>query len=111
MLSVGAGPLKAPCLFDNGLLSLEGHSHQLFHVCAVVGSHFQMEGVIADMTSRRAWLLSHGVVPSFLGTVGALAISLVINLGIIGIFSAPLLWKPCRGSAQPHPSACGCKEQ
>ncbi|XP_026227147.1 membrane progestin receptor delta isoform X1 [Anabas testudineus] len=87
-----------------------GHSHQLFHVSAVVGTHFQMEGVIADMTSRRAWLVAHGVVPSLLGTMGALAVSLILNLGIIGIFSAPLLWKPCRSSKQ-HMTACECKEQ
>ncbi|XP_028280769.1 membrane progestin receptor delta isoform X2 [Parambassis ranga] len=85
-----------------------GHSHQLFHVSAVVGTHFQMEGVIADMVSRRAWLLSHGAAPSFLGTVGAFAISLILNLGIIAVFSAPLLWKPRRGAGPP---ARECKEQ
>lgn len=77
-----------------------GHSHQLFHISAVVGTHFQMEGVIADMTSRRAALLAHGALPSFLGTVGALLFSLLLNLGIIGMFSALLLWKRCRGFRQ-----------
>ncbi|XP_028984567.1 membrane progestin receptor delta isoform X3 [Betta splendens] len=88
-----------------------GHSHQLFHVSAVVGTHFQMEGVIADMTSRRTWLLAHGVVPSFLGTVGALVLSLVLNLAVIGIFSAPLLWERCRGLKPPHAAPCERKEQ
>lgn len=77
-----------------------GHSHQLFHVSAVVGTHFQMEGVIADMISRRATLLTHVALPSLLGTIGVLVLSLVLNLGVIGIFSAPLLWKPCRSSNQ-----------
>ncbi|XP_053699595.1 membrane progestin receptor delta isoform X2 [Synchiropus splendidus] len=76
-----------------------GHSHQLFHISAVVGTHFQMQGVIADMSSRRSWLLAHGVAPSLLGTVGAVTVSLLLNLGIIGIFSAPLLWKSCCSSA------------
>ncbi|XP_043972024.1 membrane progestin receptor delta isoform X2 [Gambusia affinis] len=84
-----------------------GHSHQLFHISAVVGTHFQMEGVVADMTSRRAWLQLHGAMPSFLGTIGALAISVALNLAIIGIFSAPLLWKTRPGSAQQH----ACREQ
>ncbi|XP_034729202.1 membrane progestin receptor delta isoform X1 [Etheostoma cragini] len=88
-----------------------GHSHQLFHISAVVGTHFQMEGVMADMMSRRAWLLAHGAMPSFLGTLGVLVASLVLNLGIIGIFSAPLLWKSCRSSNQPHTSRCECKEK
>ncbi|XP_033836739.1 membrane progestin receptor delta isoform X1 [Periophthalmus magnuspinnatus] len=70
-----------------------GHSHQLFHVSAVVGTHFQMEGVLADMLSRRSWLLDHGGPPSFLWTIGALLMGLVLNLLIIGLFSGLLLWK------------------
>ncbi|XP_072316930.1 membrane progestin receptor delta [Eucyclogobius newberryi] len=73
-----------------------GHSHQLFHVSAVVGTHFQMEGVVEDMLSRRTWLTDHGVAPSFLWTIGALLMGLVLNLLIIGMFSVPLLWK-CYG--------------
>ncbi|XP_008322401.1 membrane progestin receptor delta isoform X2 [Cynoglossus semilaevis] len=82
-----------------------GHSHQLFHVSAVVGTHFQMEGVIADMMTRRKWLLTHGAAPSFLGTVGVLVLSFVLNLGIIGVFSAPLLWKPWHSAPQQHTAA------
>ncbi|XP_026173401.1 membrane progestin receptor delta isoform X2 [Mastacembelus armatus] len=88
-----------------------GHSHQLFHISAVVGTHFQMEGVIADMTSRRAWLVAHGVMPSFQGTIGTLVISLLLNLGIISVFSAPLLWKRCCSSNSMHKTPCEYKEQ
>ncbi|KAK7886503.1 hypothetical protein WMY93_026124 [Mugilogobius chulae] len=77
-----------------------GHSHQLFHVCAVVGTHFQMEAVVEDMFSRRSWLTDQGVAPSFLGTIGALLIGLLLNLFIIGLFCVPLLWK-CQTHAQP----------
>ncbi|XP_028327117.1 membrane progestin receptor delta-like isoform X2 [Gouania willdenowi] len=69
-----------------------GHSHQLFHVSAVVGTHFQMEGVLADMLSRKAWLLAQQGAPSLLGTLGALLLGLILNLGIIGVFSAALMW-------------------
>lgn len=79
---------------------LPGHSHQLFHISAVVGTHFQMEAVITDMMSRKAVLVAQGVLPSFLGTVGALLLSLFLNLSIIGIFSALLLWKRCRKFCQ-----------
>nr|ALL41465.1 membrane progestin receptor delta [Bostrychus sinensis] len=81
-----------------------GHSHQLFHVSAVLGTHFQMEGVMADMLSRRTWLTDQGLAPSFLGTIGALLIGLVLNLVIIGVFSVPLLWK--RFSVSGQPLAC-----
>lgn len=86
-----------------------GHSHQLFHVSAVVGTHFQMEGVMADMTARRAWLVAHGGTPSFLGTIGMLVASLVLNLAIIGIFSTPLLWK--LPPPPPPRRTPKCKEQ
>lgn len=66
---------------------------------------------MADMTLRRAWLVAHGALPSFLGTVGALVLSVILNVGIIGIFSAPLLWNLRRGADQPHMSQSECKEQ
>lgn len=70
-----------------------------------------MEAVIADMTSRRVWLLAQGAMPSFLGTIGVLVATLFLNLGVICIFSAPLLWKPCHGSGQPHALTRERKEQ
>ncbi|XP_024114021.1 membrane progestin receptor delta isoform X1 [Oryzias melastigma] len=88
-----------------------GHSHQLFHIAAVVGTHFQMEGVLADMASRRLWLQTHSSAPSFLGTVGTLVLSFILNLGVIAVFSAPLLWKPRPDCGQQHTPTCECKEQ
>ncbi|KAK3515388.1 hypothetical protein QTP70_018904 [Hemibagrus guttatus] len=67
-----------------------GHSHQLFHICAVIGTHFQMEAVLADMTSRQSWYSTHSAAPSFLGTLGALALGILLNLGIIALFGASL---------------------
>uniref|UniRef100_A0A1A8IHL6 Progestin and adipoQ receptor family member VI n=1 Tax=Nothobranchius kuhntae TaxID=321403 RepID=A0A1A8IHL6_NOTKU len=88
-----------------------GHSHQLFHVSAVVGTHFQMEGIIVDMLSRRAWLQTHGLMPSFFGTIGALVVSLALNLGLIGLFSVPLLPNALQASGQQQTSTCDSKEQ
>ncbi|XP_018595195.1 membrane progestin receptor delta [Scleropages formosus] len=86
-----------------------GHSHQLFHVCAVVGTHFQMEALLTDMTSRSAWMAANAAVPSLPGTVGALALGVALNLGIIAAFSAILLRAPRRrpashdAKAEPSP--------
>ncbi|XP_017309110.1 membrane progestin receptor delta isoform X3 [Ictalurus punctatus] len=94
-----------------------GHSHQLFHICAVVGTHFQMEAIVADMTSRRSSLAAHSAAPSFLGTLGALALGVLLNLGIIALFSASLLRAPNLGSEKGvatnralHPSAAAKDE-
>lgn len=89
------------------LTLLQGHSHQLFHICAVVGTHFQMEAVLTDMSSRKEWLMSHSASPSFLGTLGALALGVLLNLGIIGIFSVGLPRTPHQSTsascgAHPH---------
>uniref|UniRef100_A0A9J7X137 Progestin and adipoQ receptor family member VI n=3 Tax=Cyprinus carpio TaxID=7962 RepID=A0A9J7X137_CYPCA len=78
-----------------------GHSHQLFHVCAVVGTHFQMEAVLTDMASRKDWLMSHSSLPSFPATMGVLVLGILLNLGIIGIFSTGLPRTP-RQSTLAH---------
>ncbi|XP_067304083.1 membrane progestin receptor delta [Pseudorasbora parva] len=80
-----------------------GHSHQLFHICAVVGTHFQLEAVLTDMSSRKEWLTSHSTLPSFLGTLGALAMGVLLNLGIIGIFSIGLPRTPRQSTS----ASCG----
>lgn len=77
----------------------------------MVGTHFQMEAVLADMTSRRAWLIAQAAVPSFLSTLGALALGIILNLGIIGIFSAPLLWNPHHSANHPLTPPTKRKEQ
>lgn len=89
-----------------------GHSHQLFHISAVVGTHFQMEGVITDMMSRRALFMAQGATASLQGTVGAMVLGLLLNLGVIGVFSAPLLRKAEHGSAPAPPHGrCERREQ
>lgn len=85
------------CRFS--LVPLQGHSHQLFHVCAVVGTYFQMEAVLADMTSRKEWLMSQSALPSFMGTLGAFALGVLLNLAVIGAFSASLLRTPCQSTS------------
>lgn len=91
-------------------LSNPGHSHQLFHICAVVGTHFQMEALLADMTSRSAWLMENTAVPSLLGTIGALVLGVLLNLGIIAAFSAALLRVPGRRPASHAIATQGCPE-
>lgn len=71
-----------------------GHSHQLFHVCAVLGTHFQLEAVLADMGSRRAWLATQDPPLGLAGTVATLGLAVAGNLLIIAAFSASLLRAP-----------------
>ncbi|KAB0390291.1 hypothetical protein E2I00_002806 [Balaenoptera physalus] len=52
-----------------------GHSHQLFHICAVMGTHFQLEAVLADMGSRRAWLAMQEPPLGLAGTVATLGLA------------------------------------
>ncbi|XP_077383541.1 membrane progestin receptor delta isoform X1 [Festucalex cinctus] len=83
-----------------------GHSHQLFHVCAVAATHFQLEAVLCDMRSRRARLEAAGAAPSLPATAGVLALGLALNLAVVALFSAPLL--PLRRAPrQPAPPADG----
>ncbi|MBN3279633.1 PAQR6 protein, partial [Polyodon spathula] len=78
------------------------HPLQKHHCCVVCTaqplcqetSMILMEAILADMSSRRGWLAAHTPMPSFLGSVGAVSIGVVLNLAIIGLFSATLLWTP-----------------
>ncbi|EAW52976.1 membrane progestin receptor delta isoform 5 [Homo sapiens] len=71
-----------------------GHSHQLFHICAVLGTHFQLEAVLADMGSRRAWLATQEPALGLAGTVATLVLAAAGNLLIIAAFTATLLRAP-----------------
>uniref|UniRef100_A0A3B1JLI3 Progestin and adipoQ receptor family member Vb n=1 Tax=Astyanax mexicanus TaxID=7994 RepID=A0A3B1JLI3_ASTMX len=71
-----------------------GHSHQLFHVCGVIGTHFQMQAIEMDMSLRRAWLQDHAPPVTFSNTLGAALLCIFISLGIIFLFSRPLLRHP-----------------
>ncbi|XP_032872443.1 membrane progestin receptor delta-like, partial [Amblyraja radiata] len=77
-----------------GCFDYIGHSHQLFHICAVAGTHFQLEAVVADMGFRRSWLLAHAPLPSLGGTLGVTAAALLLNLLLIAAFIAALACAP-----------------
>ncbi|XP_012664109.1 membrane progestin receptor delta isoform X2 [Otolemur garnettii] len=71
-----------------------GHSHQLFHICAVLGTHFQLEAVLADMGSHQAWLAAQEPPLDLAGTVATLSLAVAGNLLIIAAFTASLLRAP-----------------
>lgn len=71
-----------------------GHSHQLFHVCAILGTHFQMQAMEQDMVTRRSWLTSNSIPITFANSVGAALLCVVLNLIIIALYSLPLLSVP-----------------
>ncbi|KAM6949930.1 membrane progestin receptor gamma-B [Lycodopsis pacificus] len=75
-----------------------GHSHQLFHVCGILGTHFQMKAVQQDMVARRPWLIGHSMPITFANSVGAAVLCVVVNLTVIFLYSLPLLSAPaCQG--------------
>lgn len=71
-----------------------GHSHQLFHVCAVLATHFQIKAIQQDMVLRRHWLLQHSIPITFGSSVCAVLLCLVVNIVIIILYSLPLLSAP-----------------
>lgn len=76
-----------------GRFDFIGHSHQLFHICAVVGTHFQLEAVLRDLHVRRAWLSTHAPAAIFTRTFATLGAALLGNLVLIATFTAVLLHK------------------
>ncbi|XP_060115869.1 membrane progestin receptor gamma [Heteronotia binoei] len=85
-----------------GLFDYFGHSHQLFHICGITGTHFQMESLLLDMTDRRDRLLAFSPTPSFSQTVGPMVTSLTISLLIIAAFSTTLYSVPKFSRREKH---------
>lgn len=68
-----------------------GHSHQLFHVCGILGTYMQIKAIEQDMETRRSWLLDHSIPFTFANSLGAGLLCVVLSLTIIIIYSLPLL--------------------
>lgn len=73
-----------------GCFDYFGHSHQLFHVCGIIGTLFQMQAIEMDMTLRRQWLLVHAPPITFANTIGAGLLCVLFSLCVIYTFSLPL---------------------
>lgn len=61
--------------------SVAGHSHQVFHICGILGTLFQLEAVSMDMVERQGRL----PLPSALETFGSLGMGAAASLAILGI--------------------------
>lgn len=73
-----------------GSFDLIGHSHQVFHVCGILGTLFQLEAISMDMAERRGRF----PLPSSLETFGSLGMGAAASLAILGI---------CFRSLRPEP--------
>ncbi|XP_037547403.1 membrane progestin receptor gamma-B [Nematolebias whitei] len=81
-----------------GSFDFIGHSHQLFHVCAIFSTLLQIQSIEQDMVTRRAWLSANSIPITFGSSVGSGLLCVLMNLVLILLFSLPLL------------SASGCQE-
>ncbi|XP_077641941.1 membrane progestin receptor gamma [Lonchura striata] len=63
-----------------GSFDIIGHSHQVFHICGILGTLFQLEAVSVDMAERRGRL----PLPSSLETFGSLGMGAAASLAILG---------------------------
>ncbi|XP_054900797.1 membrane progestin receptor gamma-B-like [Poeciliopsis prolifica] len=98
-----------------GSFDFIGHSHQLFHVCGILGTHFQMLAVERDMVTRRAWLAAHSMPVSFANSLGPALLCVAVNLILICLFSLPLLSGPAwqkskqgKNKTKAAPRLCSC---
>jgi len=71
-----------------------GHSHQVFHVCGIIGTHFQMEAIMMDMAKRHDRLLPGSPLPSSLQTLGSMGVCAAVSLAVIGLCSMSLRFMP-----------------
>ncbi|NXD86400.1 MPRGB protein, partial [Halcyon senegalensis] len=71
-----------------------GHSHQVFHVCGIIGTLFQMEAITMDMAERHDRLLPPSLLPSSPQTLGSMGIGVAASLAVIGLCSLSLRFMP-----------------
>ncbi|OWK51613.1 Progestin and adipoQ receptor family member 6 [Lonchura striata] len=80
-----------------GNFSVAGHSHQVFHICGILGTLFQLEAVSVDMEERRGRL----PLPSSLETFGSLGMGAAASLAILGVCFCSLHPEP-PSREKPH---------
>lgn len=71
-----------------------GHSHQVFHVCGILGTHFQLEAILMDMSERQARLPA----TSLLQALAPMGTCMAVGLAVIAHCSAQL----CRAPEPSH---------
>ena len=73
----------------------------------MLGTHFQLEAILCDAGSRRAWLRGRLPVPGLPGTFGTAGLALLGNAAIIGAFTAALPRAPSSPPSGPS-EELGC---
>ncbi|NXX94314.1 MPRGB protein, partial [Centropus bengalensis] len=71
-----------------------GHSHQVFHVCGITGTYFQMEAIMMDMAERHGRLLPASLPPSSLRPLASMGIGVAASLAVLGLCSVSLRFMP-----------------
>lgn len=80
-----------PERLNPGRFDIIGHSHQLFHVCSILGTMDQMQAILYDMKARRAELSeSSWEYSSAWSTIGVILSVMAVNSLIIAFFSVKL---------------------
>ena len=69
-----------------GRFDIIGHSHQLFHLCSVMGTNDQMNALYEDMTSRRELILARDTLPSLDFLLTQVAIFIALNVFVLTFF-------------------------
>ncbi len=80
-----------------GHFDILGHSHQVFHVCSVIATWYQMQGLVLDKHTRRHFLMEHNDIPSHDTSVLLMCSMAIISFSIMGYYTYKLYQQ---GSAQ-----------
>lgn len=70
-----------------GTFDIIGHSHQLFHICAILGTMEQMQGMLNDFQERRDILEEKWEFGSIASSIGIVGVVMVINTLVVCLFS------------------------
>ena len=94
-----------------GRFDIIGHSHQLFHVCSVMGTTDQMAALLKDMLDRKAYILTTDTLPSASTSITLMCLVSMLNILVLSCFILKLYRVKSTKGSDKKGFCCGLLEQ
>lgn len=91
-----------PERFSPGSFDIIGHSHQLFHVCSVLGTQDQMWAITLDLRGQRELLAPHSGLTAIPNPLVTTTLLLLVDVAFIALFTKRLYKHTPPPCSHPH---------
>ncbi|KAH3701098.1 membrane progestin receptor gamma-like [Dreissena polymorpha] len=81
-----------------GRFDIIGHSHQLFHMCTILGTMNQIQAILYDMKEKKRDLIENWEFKSASTSIGLVGFILMVNTVIVAVYSVILYTKKTKSA-------------